>query len=271
MLWLYRFFNVLSIDVAVGAVVCAAFFVHIFQIQLPLYCLPALGVSVWIIYSVDHLLDTHKLKGRVSTKRRQFHYKNIRVIGAGVIMAIASDLLLILNIGKPILIWGTGLLLMILLYIWFQRLLGPFKEFFGALLYSFGVLLPVLALHSTPIPASHILLMSAFSMTALINLVLFSWFDLAHDKKDTQVSVVIILGRRKSTILLMGLFIFQLILFIALLSATPWKGETLILMVMNLVLLLIFCFSDWFMTEDYYRLAGDVIFLFPLPYLLLNG
>ena len=178
---LYRFLNLISIDVAAGAMVCSAFFARIFQIQLLPDSLAALGISVWVIYSVDHLLDAHKLKKDASTKRHLFHQQHFRAVSMVVIAAVVIDFILIQDIRKPIIIWGTVLISVILLYLLFQRLLGPLKELIGALLYSFGVLLPALSLHTTTASSSLILLMVAFILTALINLVLLAWFDLEHD------------------------------------------------------------------------------------------
>ena len=57
----YRFLNLISMDVAAGAMVCAAFFAPIFKMELRTDTLVSLGISVWIIYSADHLLDAYKL------------------------------------------------------------------------------------------------------------------------------------------------------------------------------------------------------------------
>ena len=260
----------MSIDVAAGAVVCAAFFARIFQIQLRPYGLASLGISVWIIYSVDHLLDAHKLKRKASTKRHLFHQENFLPICIGVILAGLIDVVMILNIRIQIFVWGAGLIFIILLYLLFHHSLGHFKELMGAVLYSFGVLLPVLSLHGTPISTTLIFLVIAFILTALINLILFSWFDWQHDLKDTHISLVTFFGRHNTKILLSYLFIFQGVLLVGLLLITPYRSEAFIFIAMNFVLWLLFYFPNWFVKEEYYRLVGDVIFLFPLLYLFSN-
>lgn len=271
MLWLYRFFNVLSIDVAVGAVVCAAFFVHIFQIQLSPYCLASLGVSVWIIYSTDHLMDVRKLNSIASTTRHQFHQRYFWMVGTSVVAAAAIDLMLILQMERPVLAWGAVLLFFVLLYLLLNRRLGPWKECFGAILYSLGILLPGLSLHTTPISVSLILLMGAFVLTALLNLILFSWFDYDLDVIDKSMSVVIFQGKQRSRILLGILFIFQGMLLTLILFGSQYQIEVLILMAMNIVLWMLFQFRNWFSKEEQYRLIGDMIFLFPFPYLIVNN
>lgn len=76
MLHLYRAVNQLSLDVAFGAMVCAAFFSHILHIQLQSNVLALLGLTVWVIYTTDHLLDVQKLKQRASSQRFRFYQQN---------------------------------------------------------------------------------------------------------------------------------------------------------------------------------------------------
>ena len=269
MMRLYRFFNLMSIDVAVGAMVSSAFFARIFQIQMRTDSLATLGLSVWIIYSVDHLLDAYKLKKDASTKRHLFHQQHFRVISIVVIAAVIIDLILIRDVGKPVIFFGTVLIFAIVFYLLFQRWLGPFKELIGAALYSFGVLLPGLSLLTAPATTSLVFIIVAFFLTALINLVLLAWFDLEHDLRDGHTSAAIFFGKHKSNVLLTVLFVFQTILFVGLLLLAPYKSEVLILIAMNMILLLIFYFYRGFDKEDFYRLASEIIFLVPLPYLLL--
>lgn len=268
---LYRFLNLVSVDVACGAMVCAAFFARIFQIELRPQGLAALGITVWIIYAVDHLLDARQLKKEASTKRHLLHQRNFRAVCTLVAVGVMIDLCLILFIRRQVFVWGMGLAIVVLLYLLFQRLITPFKEATGALLYAGGVLLPVLSLHITPLSASLLFLMIAFVLTALINLVLFSWFDLEHDRNDTQLSLVTFFGKQNSKRVLSVLFLLQGFLLTGLLVSTPYKTEALILGSMNVALVILLVASDWFKQEDIYRQAGDFIFLFPLPYVILNG
>ena len=267
---LYQFLNLMSIDVAVGAMVSAAFFARIFHVQLGTNSLASLGISVWIIYSADHLLDAHRLKKHASTKRHQFHQKHFRLVSSVVIAAVVIDLILIQGIQESVIYLGTILIFTILLYLLFQRWLGPFKELIGAALYSLGVLLPGLSLLTAPTTRSLVFIIVAFFLTALINLLLLAWFDLEHDLRDGHASAAIFFGKHKSNVLLTVLFVFQAILFVGLLLLAPYKSEVLILIGMNVTLFLIFYFYRGFVKNDYYRLASEIVFLLPLPYLLFE-
>ena len=54
--------NILSIDIAAGAVICCAFFADILGVSVLPYGFITLGLTVWIIYTVDHLLDVWREK-----------------------------------------------------------------------------------------------------------------------------------------------------------------------------------------------------------------
>ena len=156
-LHIYRLLNYLSLDVACGAVVCATFFARILNVQLRLQGLASLGLTVWIIYTADHLLDAHRLKHEAASQRHRFHQRNFRMLLVIMVVAILVNLLLILFVRQPILNWGIGLLLIIMLYLALQQNLRAFKELVVALLYVAGVLLPAMSLTTVVLSAQEII------------------------------------------------------------------------------------------------------------------
>jgi 4-hydroxybenzoate polyprenyltransferase len=267
----YRFLNLLSLDVAVGAVVCAAFFARILQVHLRTQGLAALGITVWIIYTVDHLLDVRGLTRQASTKRHLLHQRNFKLLSGLVAIAASLDLYMVFFIRKEIFIWGIGLAAIVLLYLLFQRWLTPFKEVSGAVLYTGGVLMPTLALNTLPLPPGVLLLMISFGMTAFTNLVLFSSFGVENDRMDTQRSLVIFLGAQQSRRTIYKILLLQGVVIAGLLILSTYRVETLILAAMNAILVAMAFFPERFAKYDAYRLVGDAIFLFPLPYLLCHA
>src|SRR5205085_1124608 len=103
----YRFVNLLSIDIAAGAVVGAAFFARILQVRLYSQAYLVLGLTVWIIYSSDHLLDAWRLKGPASTERHLFHQRNFRALFVLVMMACLADFTLAMFIRRQVMIPGV--------------------------------------------------------------------------------------------------------------------------------------------------------------------
>lgn len=265
---LYRYCNYLSLDVACGAMVCAAFFARILHVQLLPYGLASLGLTVWIIYTTDHLLDAKKLKQEASSQRHRFHQNNFRLLLITLLTAILFDLLLVCFVRKPILYWGIGLSVIVLLYLWLEQRLIIFKELVVSFLYTAGIVLPAMSLTTVSLSTPEILLILSFAVTALINLVLFSWYDWKEDAADRHFSLVTRLGRYKVKAILIILFIVQAFLIVDLILISMYKLEAFVMAAMNLPLFILLLFPRCFADQNIYRVIGDGVFILPLLYLV---
>lgn len=264
----YRYFNLLSLDVAIGATISALFLTKIFEVDFRMQGLLCLGLTVWLIYTMDHLVDASKLKNQASTERHRFHQRNFRAILVLAVVILLTIIPLLFFIYKPVLSMGIGLGILVVIYFIVQRKLSFLKEFLGAMLYSVGVMLPVIALSELSFNSLIAIPSILFFNTALINLVLFSWFDRDKDKLDNHPSLVTSVGDKLSKGILYFLFAFQMAVFIYAFGTGMSYLMLLIFVAMYLVLLLIFVQSRWFALNDRYRLAGDAVFLLPLIYLI---
>jgi len=65
---IYQFINVLSLDVVAGAMVSALFFARIFKVQILPWGVLALGLTVWTIYTTDHLVDAKRVNIPLSSE-----------------------------------------------------------------------------------------------------------------------------------------------------------------------------------------------------------
>jgi 4-hydroxybenzoate polyprenyltransferase len=262
LLKLYRYINVLSIDVALGAVCSAHFFAWILELTLRAYAFIALGLTVWIIYTIDHLLDAGSTYTTASTHRHRFHQKYYSALWYWVVLAIAADGVTLFFIRKPILAGGIALALIVGVYLWWLRHLPLLKELFIAGLYTAGVLLPANMVSDVTFDRMPWVLIIQFGLTAFINLLLFSWFDYANDLKDGHFSFATTLGERLTWKIIMVLFT---VVFALSLWAIPLKASYL-LVAMNLVLLIMFLRREFFCEADRFRVLGDAIFYIPVFY-----
>ena len=138
----YRFINLLSIDVAIGSVCCSLFFSKLFKVSVLPYGFISLGLTVWIIYTVDHLLDAKKMQASATTNRHRFHQQHFQLLLSLVIVATGINSILLLFIRKPVLITGIVLVILVILYLLIQHSLKFLKEIFVAVVYTAGVILP---------------------------------------------------------------------------------------------------------------------------------
>jgi hypothetical protein len=265
----FQFINLLSIDVAAGAMVSGLFFATIFEVQILPSGLAALGLTVWIIYTTDHLLDAHRLREPASTERHRFHQHFFKQLAFIVVAAVLIDIVLIFLIRKPILISGLVLAMIVAIYLLVQRNLKSLKELSATLLYCSGVALPALSLiNYSPTPYQAILMIQ-FGITVLCNLLLFSLLDHSEDIRDRNSSFVTVMGAHKTRLLLFVLFAINGGL--AILQMTYFScpmGVTTVVFSMNVILFTIFIFPGFFAAQGLYRVFGDAVFLLPLFVLL---
>jgi hypothetical protein len=264
LLRLYTRFNILSLDVALGAVCSALFFGRLLRVEILSYGLLSLAMSVWIIYTADHLLDARRIKDPASTERHRFHQRNFKALCIAVTVMVVADLVVVSLIRKAVLKGGLILICICLLYLLAHRLIRFPKELLIAILYTAGVLLPSLPVTPLPINDWPIALMIQFMLTALLNLTIFSWLDRERDQKDGNTSIISLIGEKYSQVLLWSIVGVNLLLcfFNADIVAAILVG------LMNAALMFIFLKGNVFLKEEKFRLIGDAVFYIPLLYLL---
>ena len=265
--FLFRFFqyiNILSLDIVGGAIASALFFGKILKVEIKPIGLIALGLTVWVIYTIDHLRDARKIAHPAATLRHRFHQENFRVLLVLLFIAIIADAIAIFFIRRQVFEWGLILTAVVALYLIFHRSLRFLKELFVASLYTAGVLLLSVTVSRVQLEMVHYVLIIQFAIAAWTNLLLFSWFDHVFDQRNAQNSFVTILGRSTAQAFLYGLFIASFLLTIVQLPMKIQLAPVLVLLLMNATLFLIFMFRVRLEKDDRYRLIGDAVFLFPL-------
>ena len=265
---LYQRINLLSLDVAAGAMVSGLFFARIFDVHMLPWGFITLGLTVWIIYTADHLMDAKRLSTPASTERHRFHQRHFRELAFVLLVAALIDVVLISLIRKPVLKSGLVLGAAVAVYLLLQQNLKFLKELSGTVLYCSGVALPALSLAGFSITAYQGLLIVQFAITVLCNMLLFSLFGVREDLRDHHISFVTIMGEGKTRFVLTALFIINgLLTALLLFPFSNMIGPAIVLLVMNLVLLFIFISPELFEMDGLYRLLGDAVFLFPLFFL----
>lgn len=263
---IYQFINILSLDVVAGAVICSDFFASILHTQVGYDTLLTLGLTVWIIYTIDHLRDAMLIPTLASTDRHRFHQRNFKIILAVLILAMVVDFVVIWFVPPKVVEYGFMLWLIVLLYLVFQRYLKFLKEFFVACLYTIGVLLPSISTLQAPLQTVDLILVAKFFITALMNLLLFSLFDQTQDRKQQQHSFVTWFGASSTRVGILFLGSFNILTGVWLWSF-DWRVAA-IFIAMNAMLLAVLALQKHLVPNNYYRILGDAVFLIPLFYLL---
>jgi hypothetical protein len=257
----YHFLNLLSIDVALGAVVSAAFFGSILHVTILPQGLILLGIIVWLIYTADHLLDAWSMREAATSERHLFHQEHfvtiLLVFAAIGVVALA----LVFMIRVQIITTGTVFGFFVIIYLLVSRWLKYFKELAGSILYTGGVLLPAWSLQTIPPNAQQVTVIVIFALVVFTNMLIFARFSIEEDILNRQKSLATILGIRSMNTLIS---IVSAICFLIIGYGTIQHPciELLILFMMESVLLVVFLVR-YFRYNDRYRVYGDAIFVLP--------
>lgn len=270
----YSYINILSIDVALGACIMALFVGNIVNASISLSALSSLAISVWLIYTIDHLKDAKTIKHPSHTKRHQFHqlyYSQLKFV-AGLILALQIGLLFFLP--WSILIGGIVLILVVILYfivLWSFKLKNIYhKELVIAIVYTCGIFLPVWGRIGNETYEFIVVLYFQIIFLAFSNLLMFSLLEMPSDEMDNQRSLALVIGKLKTTkiifsTLLIGTFFS---IFLAINYNSPvFRSAQIIFMMMNVILILILSVKV-LKKEERFRYLGDGVFYLPLLHLL---
>jgi len=258
----YRTFNLLSLDVAFGAMISASFLGRILHVHILPQGYILLGIIVWLIYTADHLLDAWSMRETATSERHRFHQKNFVIIllvflAAGVV-ALGLMFLIRIQLITAGVVFGT----FVITYLLVNRWLKYFKELTGSLLYTGGVLLPAWSLLSQPISPGQLTLIFIFSLIVFSNMLIFARFSIGEDILNRQKSLATIMGVRPMNTLIS--MICGICFCVMIYQATrDVSSELLVMFAMELILLVIFLIK-YFRYDDRYRLYGDAIFLLPV-------
>jgi 4-hydroxybenzoate polyprenyltransferase len=263
----YRHVNILSLDVVAGAVVGALFFGRVFDVRILSHGLAALALTVWIIYTADHLRDAKKIRHKASSPRHAFHQKHFQTLAVLCILACITDVVFLFFIRPQVLVAGICVSALVGLYLLLHRTFFFLKEVFVAGLYTLGVLLPSLFVSSGNLTVLEGILICDYFLIALLNLLIFSYFDEHADLHDKLGSFVTKFGSKHTLKVIRLLFGFVFLLTIAG-SFIVIDATLLVPVLMALVLLCTLTWPNYFRQHERYRIAGDAIFFLPLLYIL---
>jgi hypothetical protein len=274
---IYSHFRIVSIDVAAAALgggVLAARVIGSTPRPAFYWLLPA---GVWVAYTIDHLLDAHRMGPGARTPRHRFHYQHagllwLAVIFIGAICAIGGWI----GLSWFGLIYAAIMCALVLCHETIIKLAGNrvspllIKELGVAVVFTAGVWgMPWLRhwLDTRRILGWPVLLMIQYFLLAVVNLIEFSIYESKTDAADRQTSFVRSIGRHRARRLVYFLLISQLPLACFALNSTRETiiaASEAIYLLMTIGLWLVLAQPKLMARAERYRTLGDGVFLLPL-------
>ena len=261
-------FRILSLDIVAGACIGTLFIAHYIGVGISSDVVIVLGICVWSIYTIDHLLDARKVRSHANTRRHRFHQSYFKQLLILNLVAIIVGCVLAIGLPLQTLIVGIVLTLLVVAYfiIFNSTKIRIPKEFVGGLIYTIGIFIAPVTAPNYHFDVGIILIFTEFLIIAWMNLVLFSLMEVDVDILDGHQSIARKWGKKRVTYLINYLFLGFIILILLSLSIgmSGFPTYQLLLAVMGSILYLIFLKRKFFKERERYRIIGDAVFFLPL-------
>ncbi len=270
-----QLFQAISLDVVIGAFAGGIFAVNILAVKPNLWWWLILVMSVWVVYTSDHLVDGFNQKGAASIFRHRLHYQyRYFFMVSLVIVSILTLVLVLVFLDTRVLLWGFVIGIGALVYLGFiilGRKKGFYfqKEFFISLFYVAGIWLAPLIWYGKSLSFIVILIMVIFVLLVWAEGLLTALYERESDIGDQMGSFCTFYGRQTTQRLVLILLILSMFFSLGLLLSTPvMRKEYLVLVIMTASLMAIHYFPSFFQKNERYRILGELTFWFPFLLLL---
>ena len=275
-----RYFRILSLDVALGACVMTYFFSYYFGQMTNWAYYVSLGLTVWLIYTLDHLLDARKIPHQAHTPRHRFHQAYYwQIFTLWTIVFLLTGFLSFQLLTYTTLVYGLFLCILVGIHFLLgkihilHRLFFFQKEIRIALVYGLGVALAPFSLSQQVQLIPFLLLLIQVILMASVNLLIISYYEAETDKKDHHQSIVTLFGE-EIVQRLAYLFILLVLLIGIILAILLWNKKVFltecILVLMILSLYTVLKIPHYFKNHERYRIWSDSVFFYPLLLLVFN-
>lgn len=268
------YFNLLSLDVVLGAMAGMLFFSDLLDVDIPGSAYFLLGMAVWSIYTWDHLMDARSALDMPQSPRHQFHQKYFQFLLPLVFSCILIGCALLFFSEELQFLLTPGIVLGAVIVVWmgFLKITGTkvswLKEISTALIYVFGIsLAPFTSLDFDLVDQNFYIFAFIYFLAALVNLLMLSFLDAEEDQKDGFGSVLVLIPKAglKNLILLLAITGIGILVVLAIILPSFYHVHSVILgLILGYHLILFFSKNQ---TKDQVRRKSEALFL--LPFLLL--
>lgn len=277
---IYRYFHFLSLDIVLGALASSCLAARLFESQPGAIWWLTLALTVWLLYTGDHMLDAWRHRKKVEREMHYFmlEHRKILIYSLGVV-ALVNTMLIVNLLDKVLLKYGLVLAGLVLLFYALRHVFRKNKRFFipgevfVLLLYLAGTWLGPLGAMEGSVVTSQWMIAGIFAGVLLMNLGVISLYDVQLDSRMGIASLANELGKNRTKHLLVGTGVaIYLVSFLQFLiyEADRYAQFALILCGMTTILLLMVYLPSWFRKNDFFRWTADAVLFMGFLSLLIN-
>ena len=267
-----EFINCFSLLVVFGSVSTAYFFGALYHANLSYSFYWLLGTTVWIIYSLDHILDGLKMGSHSTSVRHRIHYEYRKPL-LSILTGLALFNAYLAFSFLPKIVWqlGLGTAGLVVVYFAFVHVLkltiaNWTKELVVAFVVAIGMMLLPGAVGDLGFSFTGALMFIFLTSLNYINLLLFSYNDYDSDIANGLKSAATSWGKEKTYQIILytfGVAFMSFLLWTFSLNTVNKLPASVAMLVMLNVLLVIYIQEDRFAEKESYRFWGDFIYLIP--------
>ena len=255
----------LSIDITIGALISCAFIAQLMEVDLTLSMYLGLAIAIWLIYTLDHLIDADKSQQKPLNPRHAFHFLHRKKIITFASLVFLLGVVNLFYLPLSTLLLGTLLAFLACLYFLYlkYRKKQEYKEYLAAFVYSSGIMVaPVSQLNAFTYESFYLFLI--FFLLAFANLILIPLYEVKLDENDAHPSMPINKGI-KATENKIRITLFSTYLVMAAYGFTYGLSfiDLLVFVLMPLTLVVLMFGRQTFARFSMYRIFADGIFFIP--------
>jgi hypothetical protein len=277
----YRYLHYLSLDIVLGALASSCLAAQLFNTDPGWVWYIALALTVWLLYTGDHLLDAWKHRKKIQRDLHYFMMKNRKTLVWSMTLISAVDILLIFNLlDKEYMKYALFLSGLVFLFYAMRhvfrknRILMIPGEIFVLLFYMAGTWLGPVVASDLAFEPGHGLVALIFAGILLMNLGVISLYDMQLDRRMGIASMANLLGIKRTRNLLLGtgiaIYLISILQFLVF-EMDRFFQYALILSGMGTILLLVLFYPSRFRKNDYFRLAADAVLYMGFLSLLIKA
>ncbi len=266
--------NIYSFDVVIGSIMMGLFAARILDVQDSIWWYFILALSVWVMYTTDHLLDAVKGKENSTFERHTMHYRyRKKIIPIWIVAAVLAGIIALYELDLEIVYNGLLLGLVVgayFLFLFYNRQRHPWllqKELIIAFIYVGGIWLAPLVWYATVPPISILMIVANMILLAWTEGVLVSWFEQNEDLLNHHSSFTTLFGKRAAKSFVLILLVLAVITAIFCLLFCPivitLKAAFVVQILMAFTLAILLLFPVRFRQNQLYRYIGEITFWFP--------
>lgn len=260
-----HFVQNLSLDITLGAVISCAFIAQRLGVHLTLHMYLGLAIAIWLIYTIDHLIDAGKATKKPSNPRHAFHFQHRKMMLWVALGVFTLGLINAFFLPQTTLLIGLLLVVLAGLYFLYLKIRKQqvYKAYLAAFVYSSGIMVAPLS-QLDGFTTELLYLFTTFFLLALVNLMLIPLYEVKMDEDDAQPSMPIRKGIHATEHKIRIALIINFMVVAGYgYHHTLSLVEGLVLLLMPMVLFILL-FSRTFFAKCYlYRILADGIFFLP--------